>query len=557
MRLGLRDGRFVAERVTVGNPPWTAQGHLAEVGRLTVVLTWSPFAIESLELEQAALHLRRDAAGYANWYWRPPGNLPGKGLGVIRALHAPAGVQLTLADQKRDLSFEGTLQVDDGARALQLEAAGRLNTRKVAVSVEGDPLAKVARDKPWHFRFEERSSGSVLSGQATLPQPFNFGELDRGVFAAAGIDLADLYYLVGLRFPDTGPYKASGKLVRHGLSIELRELWMSSGESDIGGSVSVQIGQHDSLTDLKLHSRRLRLADVGEKAAGRAAPDTAAPPLLIPDRAIRVTGLRRGHYTATYHAQELIAGPVTLHSVAGKVTNDHGVVRISALTGTLPEGKVSAQADFDAVPATPTASLRLEFSGLQLGSWYRKDPQHPPIEGLLEGSLRLTGKGHSLHELAATANGAVTLTLPSGRMRASLAELTGVDLRGLGLLITHNKEDTSIRCGEARLRAHDGILTAETLVLDTDRMIIAGSGTLRLDTESPDLLVHGQPKERRLFRLNKPVRIQGTLRHPSVSIETRAGSPSQVSTACDAQPDPKDENPVATARDGVPLSPEP
>jgi uncharacterized protein involved in outer membrane biogenesis len=64
---------FVAEHVTVGNPPWSPAGNMAEIDKLTVVFDLPSFshefAIRKLVMEGASLHLQRDAAGHANWHW--------------------------------------------------------------------------------------------------------------------------------------------------------------------------------------------------------------------------------------------------------------------------------------------------------------------------------------------------------------------------------------------------------------------------------------------------------------------------------------------------------
>jgi hypothetical protein len=100
-----------------------------------------------------------------------------------------------------------------------------------------------------------------------------------------------------------------------------------------------------------------------------------------------------------------------------------------------------------------------------------------------------------------------------------LAELTGLDLRGLGLLITKSKKEAVVRCGVASFQAHDGLLTAETLIIDTDPVLITGDGTVQLATEAIDLTLHGEPKGTRILRMQAPVLIQGTLKHPSMGIQ--------------------------------------
>ena len=175
--------------------------------------------------------------------------------------------------------------------------------------------------------------------------------------------------------------------------------------------------------------------------------------------------------------------------------------------------------EFNAKNDTPKASVDLRIANIRLGQFARKDPSQPPIDGLLQGRLDLTARGRSLRDMAAKADGTVTLILPQGAIRASLAELTGLDFRGLGLMLTNNKEDTPIRCGIARFQAHDGTLTSQTFVLDTDPVLITGGGTIQLASEALDLEIQGHPKHLRVLRLSAPLSVQGTLTHPSVSLE--------------------------------------
>jgi uncharacterized protein involved in outer membrane biogenesis len=121
--------------------------------------------------------------------------------------------------------------------------------------------------------------------------------------------------------------------------------------------------------------------------------------------------------------------------------------------------------------------------------------------------------------VAASANGTVTAVVTHGTIRTSLAELTGIDLRALGLMLTKNKQETGMRCVVAALQARDGTLDAQSLVADTDPVLITGEGRLRLDSESLDFALRGHPKSLRLFRLRAPVLVRGTLLHPAIGIE--------------------------------------
>ncbi len=79
--------RLIAENVSIGNPPWSPAGTMAEIGKLTVVFDLpslsQAYEVHRLEMDHTSLHFQRDAAGHANWLWTAPGLCPGKGLPVI------------------------------------------------------------------------------------------------------------------------------------------------------------------------------------------------------------------------------------------------------------------------------------------------------------------------------------------------------------------------------------------------------------------------------------------------------------------------------------------
>ena len=545
---------LIAGQVTIANPPWAPPGNTAEIAKLTLVfdlpLFSRPFAVRKLVLEGANLHLWRDADAHANWIRNAPGIIPGNGLPVIHALSIPAA-HLELHDDRRHLMFDGTLSAGeapgtDPALPLRISIKGTLNDREATVIIDGDPLATAAREKPYNFTLDERSSGSHLTGRGSLSHPFDFRVLD-GSFEANGADLKDLHFLVGVNLPDTAAYRVSGKISRRNTIIKLSDLVATSGDSDLHGTLTSEMDETGrSRMDIDLNSKRLRLADLGAKAAGRAPENPPEEKSALPSETpFRLQAVRRFDYVVNYHAKQLDVAKLTFHSVLGKMTIDHGTITVPELSATLtpvipnatasatptsaaqpkglsqpqPEGKITARMEFNAKTDTPKASVDLRIANIRLGQFARKDPSQPPIDGLLQGRLNLTGRGRSLRDMAAKADGTVTLTLPEGAIRASLAELTGLDFRGLGLMLTKNKEDTPIRCGVARFQAHDGTLTSQTFVLDTDPVLITGGGTIQLDSEALDLEIQGHPKHLRVLRLSAPLSVQGTLTHPSVSLE--------------------------------------
>jgi uncharacterized protein involved in outer membrane biogenesis len=516
--------RVVAEQVTIGNPPWTPPGVVAQVGRISAQIRlpgfWHLGGISGVEVEAATLHLIRDSAGRANWQLHDPARKKvNRNSTILRSL-SMLNAHVLLDDAKRHLQFDGTVSAQDlptpgAAQPLRIEGSGQLNGRAVTFAVSADPLLTASHKAPYRFTFTESSSGSRIDGSGALPQPFAFEILD-AAFVAAGPDLKDLYFLTGVHLLDTGTYHLAGRFSRRGTQTTFDALAGTSGSSDIGGRVSTDSSSGRPKFDVDLHSRVLKLADFGVRAAGR----TSAPksPLLLSDAMISPNVLHAAGAAMKYHADKVEVGRVPFEAVALDATIGQDVLTVAPLVAKLAGGRITAHLTLDGGKEVAAANVDLRITDLQLSQLVHQQSVPPPMEGLLQARIRITGKGRSVHQVAASANGTVTAQMPLGALRKSFAELTDVDLRGLGLLLTANKQDVPVRCAMARFKAEDGTLTAQDLLVDTDPVLITGEGRIHLDSESLDLSIRGNPKSLRLLRLRTPVLVQGTLAHPAIHI---------------------------------------
>lgn len=530
--------RMTAERVTIGNPAWMPAGPTAEIGMLLLVFDMPRFGhlfgVERLEIQAATLHLVRDSTGHANWQWTDPAKGNGASLPIVRSLSMP-NARVMLADGLRHLQFAGTVSAQDvngaaGLQPLRIDGAGQLNGRAASFEIMGDPLASASHGRPYRFTFAERSSGSRLSGRGLLLRPFDFDALDT-TFDASGADLKDLYFLTGVTLVNTGSYRLSGKLARRGTNTQFSDLAASSGQSDMHGTASIETSSGRPKFTADFASTILRLSDLGVRAAARDSAAETSTPLLLSNAMLTPSAVRRGDAVVNFHARRVEVGRVALHAVSADMTIDHGILAVAPLLADVLQGKLTAHLRLDATTDLPTADVDLKIGDLQLAQIDRKGTGQPPIEGPLQVRVAIAGRGSSLHQVAASANGTVTAVLPHGAIRASLAELTGIDLRGLGLLLAKNTQETPVRCGVASFKAREGTLTAQSLVLDTDRVLIVGDGQIHLRTEAIDLTVRGHPKALRLFRLRSPVFVRGTLAHPSIDIQSHDSAAQTAETA--------------------------
>ena len=518
---------FVAERVTIGNPPWMPAGTTAQIGKLSV--SWDfplparESSIQRVEMLDATLHLVRAADGRTNWQWSPP-RAAKRGPGhLVRSLSMP-NARVDLDDARRHLQFKGTVSAREMPRAaaapfLRIEGSGQLNGQPAVFAINSDPLLTARRDRPYRFTYDERSGPGRLIGRGALLEPFNPGVLDT-TFEATGASMSDLYSLVGMHLPNSAPFKLTGDLARRRGRSAFTNVQAHFGESDFSGSVALRTVDHRIRFDADLTSKLLRLADLGRHEPNGAPLPAPASALLLPDAKVPLSGLRDRLGSVHYRAATVASHALSVHDFESTATVDHDVLSMPAFAARYEDAKVSGSVKVDASADSPKTDLDLRIAGLPLDHFFKKaSVSQPPFDGLLQARVQITGHGNSLHQLAATADGTVTAVLPRGAMRASLAELTGGNLRGIGLRFAKDEDATPVRCAVASFHAQGGTFNAQHFLIDTEPVLITGRGSIQMDSEALDLTLLGQSKKLRLAHVRSPVFVRGSLKHPSFAID--------------------------------------
>ena len=531
-----------AGHVTIANPSWVQKPLAADIGRFAISVRLMPLLrgrtiLPSVEFDDADMLLIRDVSGRTNWDGLGSGNGAFK-LPPIQRFVVSNG-HLKIDDRVRKLLFEGRVssneQAGAGDRAFQLTGEGTLNGNKFLADVHGGPLLNVDVDKPYRFAADLRAGATHVTADGNLPRPFH---LDR-VWAKtefSGPTMSDLYYLTGLVFPATPPYHLTGTMARDGTVYRLADMNGVVGGSDLHGEMIVQAGQTPTFLRAKLSSRVLRFDDLGpfigsppvnHSKVSPVAPKSlakavaAAGPHALPDTPLDIDRVRQMNADVQYDAASVKSEDFPLRDFHMHLLLDNGVMTLDPLTFDFIRGKLAGSVKIDARKSVPVSDVDARLTDIRLEQFVKGNP--PPVEGLLEARAKLHAVGNSIHKAAANADGAVTLVVPSGKVRKSFAELTGIDvLNGVGLLLANDKSDTDLRCAVVRFDAHNGGLTSEQFTIDTKAVLIQGKGNVDMKNETMDFEVTGKPKEFRIGRIRAPITISGPITAPHVGIKASA-----------------------------------
>ncbi len=537
--------------LAIGNPPWALHPIMLQVDRVTISMSIrrllrGELLLPRIDIVKPVFALERDARRRASWNLgsldgveksSPPLDLP-----AFQHLLISDGA-VRLHDEIRKLQFTGTLAADERSgvadqAALRFDSIGTSNGRPFKLHATGGPLVHVDRDKPYAFALSMTSGQMNLSAQTSIQRPFDLGVF-QSEFTISGPDLANLYFFTGLALPISPPYELSGTLQRDGDEFRIADLRGRIGRSDLSGELTVATGRKRAKLTARLASENLYLADLavplganpqdGPAAASSpmAAPKSASPAdsvpdrmLLLPDVDLKVDRLLRMDADVTYAASSVTTQKIPMRAVRFHLLLDDGLLRLDPLTFVLPQGMFSGTVSIDALAPKPRSDIDMKVDHVSLGQFKPASAGAAPLAGIVMGRLKIHGSGMSVHKLAATADGTLALVMPNGEIREVLAESTGIDvLHALGILLTRSQSHTDVRCGVAEFRAHAGMLEANTVVVDTTNVIIAGRGSLDMNTEKLDLSLQGRPKKFRILRLRSPIMVRGTLSKPALGLK--------------------------------------
>jgi uncharacterized protein involved in outer membrane biogenesis len=139
--------------------------------------------------------------------------------------------------------------------------------------------------------------------------------------------------------------------------------------------------------------------------------------------------------------------------------------------------------------------------------------------GTMGGVARLEGSGKSVSEILGRANGEVSVVTVGGNLSSLLVDLSGLQFGNALLSALGIPAREGIECLIGDFALQRGVLKSRTLLLDTDAHVVTGGGGLEFGREQLDLRLRTDSKRPTVGSLPTPIRIEGTLKNPSIQPE--------------------------------------
>jgi len=353
--------------------------------------------------------------------------------------------------------------------------------------------------------------------------------------ALRGASLAELFDLLALPLPKTHAYSLAGHFARDAKGWQFAKFSGRIGQSEVAGTLHGAYGATRPRVEGELAFRSLDLADLGPvvgKDAATAPPSSlrgrkgAEPAATTGSRALPSRVFRRDRWTTVdadvaIKAQTILRPKaLPLEHLTARLQMQKSVLTLDPLDFGAAGGDLVGTIRLDGQHTPIQAHAKLQVRKLQLGKLLPTVALAQKSVGEINGEIELTGRGDSIAQMLATADGKIGLVVDSGKTSKLLMEEVALHVPEMLLQQIAGDQLIDIRCGVADFSIEHGVMRVRALMLDTDVTEIAGTGSVDLATETLNLQLIPSPKRMSLFALRGPISVRGELSHPDLAFDT-------------------------------------
>lgn len=532
-----------ADDVLIGNPPdFAAKGpHFAHIGRASADIALLPLLARRIDIRSVALtepdvRLERQDAEHNNWRFdvrRDPAADPAKRWRVSLGRLLLAKGQLGYEDAERQLSIASTVDTlpaeesEGGRYGIGFDFSGWHGKAEVRGSGKAGQLLSLREEQlDFPLKFDAHAGRLGATAEGEIANPRHLSGVDFQVSLKGG-SLADLFELTGIVLPDTPPFQTQGHLI--GTLEPERAVWHyqdfsgTVGQSDMAGSVTYTSGQPRPRLEGKLQSKLLRLADLGPVLGAQSNnPDKRQRAgKVLPDDPFDTSRWNKMDLDLDYTGQRIERPEaVPLDSLRARAVMDNGQLKLAPLDFGVAKGRFKTQLLLNARVKPMQVSLRGDVKDLHLSALFPKIELMKKSLGSVDGGVALDGRGQSVAQILATANGEAKLYVRDGVMSQLLLDLAGLNLGSVIVtkLFGADKE-VRLRCAIADVPVRDGIAHMQNVKVNTDDALIEVTGSADIRRELFDIDVNPKAYDLKFFSLRTPLEVRGPFAKPHVGVK--------------------------------------
>jgi uncharacterized protein involved in outer membrane biogenesis len=239
------------------------------------------------------------------------------------------------------------------------------------------------------------------------------------------------------------------------------------------------------------------------------------------DRLLSANFLRRFDADVDVRVDELLAGADRLADASVRLVLQEGRLSLDPVVVNAPGGSLRLSAAYDLKESDIDFTLAASIERFDYGIIARRLRRGDDIQGLFSMKVQLQGRSSSLETMLRGADGTVDIAVWPRELRSGVFNLWTVNLVLNLMPLIDPGSATRVNCVVGRFDLKDGIVSEDSLLIDTTSVRVRGTGQANLRTEALDFVFRPRAKGFAVFRLQNPLRVTGTLFDQRIGLDRR------------------------------------
>ena len=367
-------------------------------------------------------------------------------------------------------------------------------------------------------------------GELTLPASLDNLGLD---FSLSTDRISSLEPFTGHRISEVGPVAATGRLSTRPGAYTVEGLSLEVGDSDINGSISLDVtaSRHRlraDLTSQRIHLGQLLASHSLPGQAQRAPEEDSAGADDSAETEEEETWLDRLQASrlanldldVTLESEDLYWGGETGGGGEVRVQSEQGRLAVGPFHLALADGRVEGQALVHADSGLVNADVEFLAYNVEYGPILRYFDPDTEGDGTVDLETRFVTTGAPVDRLIAAANGGIRFALFPRDIDTTLLNFWGAGLFRSMFRVVDPTDESILNCMVGDFSLAEGQMTANDFWFDTSSVRAHGKGSIDLENMTLDMKLRPRPKRRTFLTLATPARIKGPVEKPRVSLTT-------------------------------------
>ena len=457
-------------------------------------------------------------------------NLDGSSTGkTLRALLNKAAFTLQIepaslsynaeiADQRFDIRVESVELAARKDQPLTGAFNGTLRGASFNAEVSIANLKKIRKaNTPLPLRVALQTEDVQFKAEGSIARPFKRNEFELQ-YELAGSEIEGLDPLADFTVPLRGKFSARGRITGRGNRFTYEED-LRVGKSDLKADITVLREPPRPKITGRILASQIHLDDVDLFDVDKETAPTQDKSRVIPDYTLPINTLLAADMDLDIKAERIRAPLGDIGSFVLKINLEDGRFQSSLNLKGFMGAQISSEFDLSAAADPPLTKIQINAKNLNFGYFLSSMGLTDLVEGQVDLLVDLSGSGATRYDFLGNAAGRITIIGGPGQITGRRIDLWAADLIPTMLSPSWQRDNvTETNCMVVHIELNEGLAEIEDLLLDTQRITIAASGILDLKTEELNVIIAPRPKRASLVSLANPVRIEGTLTEPEVSV---------------------------------------